>query len=38
MLFTTLAERLVAVRDVFGNTTPTLYGLWDTRYLYRTTP
>ena len=36
MLFTTLAERLIAVRDVFGNTTPTLYGLWDARYLYRT--
>ena len=36
MLFTTLAERLVAVRDIFGNTTPTLHGLWDTRYLYRT--
>ena len=36
VLFTTLAETLVAVRDVFGNTTPTLYGLWDPRYLYRT--
>ncbi len=36
VLFTTLSERLVAVRDVFGNTTPTLRGLWDARYLYRT--
>ena len=24
------------VRNVFGNTTPTLYALWDVRYLYRT--
>lgn len=36
VLFTTLAEGLIAVRDVFGNTTPTLHGLWDARYLYRT--
>ena len=36
VLFTAHGERLTAVRNVFGNTTPTLYGLWDTRYLYRT--
>ncbi|MDE0643635.1 MAG: ABC transporter substrate-binding protein [bacterium] len=36
LIFTTLTERLTATRDVFGNTTPTLYGLWDIRYLYRT--
>ena len=36
LIYTTLPERLSAVRNVFGNTTPTLYGLWDIRYLYRT--
>ena len=36
VVYTTLGERLGAVRNVFGNTTPTLYGLWDVRYLYRT--
>ncbi len=36
VIYTTLGERISAVRNVFGNTTPTLYGLWDTRYLYRT--
>ena len=36
LIYTTHAERLNAVRNVFGNTTPTLYGLWDVRYLYRT--
>ena len=36
IVYTTLSERLSAVRNVFGNTTPTLYGLWDIRYLYRT--
>ena len=35
LIYTTHAERLNAVRNVFGNTTPTLYGLWDVRYLYR---
>ena len=35
LIYTTLSERLSAVRDVFGNTTPTLYALWDIRYLYR---
>ena len=35
LVYTTQAERLTAVRNLFGNTTPTLYGLWDTRYLYR---
>ena len=36
VIYTTLSERLSAVRNVFGNTTATLYGIWDTRYLYRT--
>ena len=36
IIYTALSERLSAVRNVFGNTTPTLYGLWDVRYLYRT--
>ena len=35
VIYTTLSERLTATRNVFGNTTPTLYGLWDVRYLYR---
>ena len=36
LVYTVLPERLSAVRNVFGNTTPTLYGVWDIRYLYRT--
>ena len=36
LVYTTYQERLSAVRNIFGNTTPTLYGLWDIRYLYRT--
>ena len=36
LIYTTQRERLTAVRNIFGNTTPTLYGIWDTRYLYRT--
>ena len=36
VIYTALSERLSAVRNVFGNTTPTLYGIWDVRYLYRT--
>ena len=36
VIYTTLSERVSAIRNVFGNTTPTLYGLWDIRYLYRT--
>ena len=36
LIYTTLSERLSAVRNVFGNTIPTLYGLWDARYVYRT--
>ncbi len=36
VIYTSHAERLSAVRNVFGNTTPTLYGLLDIRYLYRT--
>lgn len=34
--YTTHSERLTAVRNVFGNLTPTLFGLWDVRYVYRT--
>ncbi len=36
LIYTTLGERIAAVRNVFGNMTPTLYGLFDTRYVYRT--
>ena len=36
VVYTALSERLTAVRDVFGNVTPTLYGLFDDRYVYRT--
>ena len=36
LVYTTVPERLTAVRNVFGNTTPTLFGIWDVRYLYRT--
>ena len=36
LVYTTVPERLTAVRNVFGNTTPTLFGVWDSRYLYRT--
>ena len=36
VIYTTLSERLTAVRNIFGNTTPTLYGIWDSRYVYRT--
>ena len=36
VIYTTLSERLSAVRNVFGNLTPTLYAFWDIRYLYRT--
>jgi peptide/nickel transport system substrate-binding protein len=35
VIYTVLSERLTAVRNVFGNMTPTLYALWDVRYLYR---
>lgn len=35
LIYTTQGERLTATRNIFGNTTPTLYGLWDVRYLYR---
>ena len=35
-VYTTVPERLTAVRNVFGNTTPTLFGIWDIRYVYRT--
>ena len=36
LVYTTLPERLNAMRNVFGNTTPTLFGVWDIRYVYRT--
>ena len=36
IIYTTLGERITAVRNVFGNTTATLYGLFDLRYVYRT--
>ena len=36
LVYTTVPERLTAVRNVFGNTTPTLFGVWDIRFLYRT--
>ena len=36
LIYTAQTERLTAVRNVFGNTTPTLYGIFDTRYVYRT--
>ena len=36
IIYMTLPERISAVRNVFGNMTPTLYSLWDIRYLYRT--
>ena len=36
VIYTTLPERLSAVRNVFGNVTPILYGLWDICHLYRT--
>ena len=36
VICTTQSKRLTATRNVFGNTTPTLYGLWDVRYVYRT--
>ena len=36
LIYTTLGERLGAVRNTLGNYTPTLYGYWDLRYLYRT--
>ena len=35
VIYTALSERLSAVCNVFGNVTPTLYGLWDDRYVYR---
>lgn len=36
LIYTSLAERLTATRNVFGNSIPTLYGLWDIRHLSRT--
>lgn len=35
LIYTTLSERLTAARNVFGNVTPTLYAIWDIRYLHR---
>ena len=34
VIYTALAERVTAMRNVYGNVTPTLYGLFDVRYLY----
>ena len=34
VIYTALAERITAVRNHYGNLTPTLYGLYDVRYLY----
>ncbi len=36
LIYTSLPERLSAVRNTLANTTPTLYGQFDVRYLYRT--
>ena len=36
IIYTTLTERISAARNVFGNMTPTLFSLWDIRYVYRT--
>ena len=36
VVYTMLGEGIIAVRNVFGNTTATLYGWTDVRYLYRT--
>jgi ABC-type transport system substrate-binding protein len=36
VVYTVLGEGIIAVRNVFGNTTATLYGWTDVRYLYRT--
>ncbi len=36
IIYTTLGERIAAVRNVFGNMTASLYGLFDLRYVYRT--
>ncbi len=36
VIYTSHPERLSAVRNVFDNVTPTLHGLWDIRFLYRT--
>ena len=36
IIYTTLSERISAVRNVFGNMTATLYGLFDLRYVFRT--
>lgn len=29
LIYTTLGEGIVAVRSVFGNTTPTFFSIWD---------
>ena len=36
VIYTVLGERIIAVRNVLSNTTATLYGWSDIRYLYRT--
>ena len=36
LIYTALPDTLIAFRNGFGNTTATLYGLGDIRYMYRT--
>ena len=36
VIYTTVAEQISTVRNVFRHATRSPYGLWDTRYLYRT--
>ena len=38
IIYTTLSERIDATRNIFGNLAPSLYGLWDARYLYLLPP
>ncbi len=38
VIYTANSDRMTAVRNGFGNTTATLYGLFDTRYLYHLAP
>ncbi len=36
LIYTTQRIRTAAVHNVFGNVPPTLFGLMDIRYVYRT--
>ena len=38
VIYTANSARMTAVRNVFGNTTATLYGLFDTRFVYHLAP